>query len=183
VSEQGEQRTPAEEAHAAAAEHEAMAHATRIEGQARVEEVQRDVAETDVRRIEEEREEAEAEVEKLSRKERKARAKAEKEAQEALDARAKAQEAERQAHAAQRAAPDQPTETSTASIISPGVGSTTAPRAQAAASQAQTEPRAGYDAHGDGQTASERPEVLIGAAFAGAFLLARLIRAATSSDD
>ena len=87
---QGEQRTPAEEAEAAAAADEATAQATRVEGAARVEEVQREVAETDVRRIEEEREKAEQELEKLSRKERKAREKAEKEAAEALEAREKA---------------------------------------------------------------------------------------------
>ena len=43
-----------------------MAEATRVEGTARVEEVQREVAETDVRRVEEEREEAEHEPKRPS---------------------------------------------------------------------------------------------------------------------
>src|SRR5215213_4567827 len=107
VSEHDEQRTPAEAAEAAA-EDEATAQATRVEGSARVADVHREVAETDVRRAEEEREQAEEQTEKLSRKERKAREKAEKAAAEALEERKKAHEAERQAHAAQRAAPQQP---------------------------------------------------------------------------
>jgi hypothetical protein len=63
-------------------------------------------------------------------------------------------------------------------VSSPGVGSTSAPRAQAAAAAPEPPPSAPA-----AQSAAERPEVLVGAAFAGAFLLARLIRAATSSDD
>ena len=183
MSEQGEQRTPAEEAQAAAAADEANAQATRVEGAARVEEVQRNVADADVRRVEEEREEAEQKLEKLSRKERKAKEKAEKEAAEALEARAKAQEAERLAHEAQRHAPtiaERPTQTSTASVTSPGVGSPERPARRRGCRRARPPAVTAAPA---APSAMERPEVLVGAAFAGAFLLARLIRAATSSDD
>jgi predicted lipid-binding transport protein (Tim44 family) len=101
---------------------------------------------------------------------------------EALEARSQAQEAERQALAAQRHAPaeEHPTATSAASATSPGVGSDSAPRAQAAAGAPETQPS---PLQGAAQTAAERPEVLVGAAFVGAFLFARILRAITGDDD
>jgi len=165
---------------------EAMAEATRVEGSARVAEVHREVAETDARRAEEERSKAEEESEKLSRKERKAREKADKAAQEALDERAKAQEAERLALESARQAPDagaQPTRTSSASVVSPGVGSTSAPRAAASAAAPKALGAAPSPDGGGGEVPlTERPEVIAGAAFAGAFLFARILRAITSDD-
>jgi hypothetical protein len=62
------------------------------------------------------------------------------------------------------------------------VGSTSAPRAAAAAGAPEPSRPQGL-AEGETPPLTDRPEVLVGAAFAGAFLLARLIRAATSSDD
>ena len=64
-------------------------------------------------------------------------------------------------------------------MTSPGVGSDqrAARRSRGGRPERRRRPRPPR------QSAAERPEVLVGAAFAGAFLLARLIRAATSSDD
>jgi hypothetical protein len=68
------------------------------------------------------------------------------------------------------------------------VGSTSAPRAQAAASAPSTStststPPSSPTQSGLAATAQEKPEVLVGAAFAGAFLFAKILRAITSSDD
>jgi membrane protein involved in colicin uptake len=194
-SETGVQPTPArpvEDAQATAAAREATAQATREEAEARVAEVHQEARETDVRRAEEEvaqakeREaEAEAETEKLSRKERKAREEAEKAAEEARREREQAHEAGRLAQETARDAPESPVAapraTSGGAVTSPGVGSTTAPRAQAAAGAPGTQTTG--PASGVAATAEDRPEILVGAAFAGAFLFAKLLRAITSSDD
>jgi hypothetical protein len=66
-------------------------------------------------------------------------------------------------------------------VTSPGVGSQTAPRAAAAAAKPEREAPAAV-AQG-GTQGADRPEILIGAAFAGAFLFARILRAITSDDD
>ena len=73
-------------------------------------------------------------------------------------------------------------------MASPGVGSTSAPRAQAAAaapsSTSSSQPsQPAQPASGLAATANDKPEVLVGAAFAGAFLFAKILRAITSSDD
>jgi hypothetical protein len=66
-------------------------------------------------------------------------------------------------------------------VTSPGVGSTSAPRAQAAAGSPS--PPRSEPSPAAGGIAEDRPEVLVGAAFAGAFLFAKILRAMTSRDD
>jgi hypothetical protein len=64
-----------------------------------------------------------------------------------------------------------------ADVASPGVGTGTDPKAQAAAASTAERPVAQPPVHG-GAAASplERPEVLAGAAFAGAFVAARILK-------
>jgi hypothetical protein len=89
-------------------------------------------------------------------------------------------EAKRMREAAQ-AKIDTPTEVSGARLTSPGVGAQSAPRAQAAASlgaSAAGTPRPTVDAPPVGP--DEKPELVVGAAFAGAFLFAKLLKRITS---
>ena len=137
------------------------------EAEARAAEVRENVALTDARRAEEEvaraqeeQEEAAKREEKLSRKERRLREKAERVHAEADRMRERAD----QVAAEQRAAG--PT-ISGATVASPGVGTTTEPDAQAAAAFPGAERL---------PEAAQRPEVLIGATFAGAFVAARILK-------
>ncbi len=102
-------------------------------------------------------------VEKPSRKERKARAKAEKEARKAAEA---------------MAAPEpqpEPVEISGDTLASPGVGDE--PEGWAAAAGTTT-PEPGVSREGSDTLtdSTQRPELLIGAAFAGSFLFAKLLK-------
>ena len=143
------------------------------EGEARAAEHAENLAMTDARRAEEEVAKAEAETEaarekeeKLSRKERKAREKAER-----VHA-----EADRQRAFADKVAAAETRETRTVSgarVASPGAGSTDEPAAHAAAAGGTAAPFPGADKLPD---AAQRTEVLVGAAFVGSFLAARILK-------
>jgi hypothetical protein len=60
-----------------------------------------------------------------------------------------------------------------AGVASPGVGTHTEPDAAAAAAKDTT---AGFPGADRLPTAAQRPEVLVGAAFGGAFILARILK-------
>jgi hypothetical protein len=127
---------------------------------ARGEELREELAITDARRAEEEvakqHEEVEAaqkEEEKLSRKERKA-----------------AERAEQAAAAAERAR--EKATVSGATVAGPGVGSE--PRSQAAAADGAA--AAAPEGESRLPAAAQRPEVMAGAAFGGAFILARVLK-------
>jgi hypothetical protein len=185
VSDEDPQRTQewdaekhlASEAEEIAAAEEAAAQAKRAMAEARAAQERAALAETDARRAEEHTGEAHEDVEKaserqekLSRKERKAREKAELAAAEAEAAQRKAAAAERLA--AEKAAVPRPS-VSGASVMSPGIGSTTDPGAAASASEsAYRAPVAPAAEPGP----LERPEVLAGLAFAGAFITARILK-------
>jgi len=157
------------------------AQAERTEQRARSEEMQRDTAQADARRAEEATALAQEEAEKLSRKDKKAREKADREAAEADHARKEADEAERLRLEADERSPDtEPSKVSAASLTSP-VGAQTSPRAAASAAAGATAARPPATGAAD-VPVTERPEVLVGAAFAGAFLFARILKAVTSDD-
>jgi hypothetical protein len=175
AQEPGATTTEAEEI---AAANEATAQAKRAMAEARNAELRAELAETDARRAEEQAddaqedvEEAEQRVEKLSRKERKAKEKAEKAVAEAEQAARQAEAAERLARETTPAAPA-PT-VSGASVMSPGIGSTTDPAAAASAND--TAYREPVGPQGE-PSALERPEVLAGLVFAGAFVGARILK-------
>jgi len=143
---------------------------TTAESEARGAELRENVALTDARRAEEEVAHAQAEAEaahkqeeKLSRKEKRLREKAERVHAEADRMRAQAGEAE----ATREAGP-----VSGAGVASPGVGATSDPDAQAAARGPGSAAFAGDDA----PPATQRPEVLLGATFVGAFVVARILK-------
>jgi hypothetical protein len=146
---------------------------TTAESEARAAEIRENVALTDARRVEEEVAEAHAEAEaaekreeKLSRKEKRLREKAERAHEEADRKRAEA-EAAAQARAAQATGT-----VSGAGVASPGVGATSDPNAQAAARG----PGSSTYVADDSPPAAQRPEVLIGAAFVGSFVVARILK-------
>ncbi len=117
-----------------------------------------------------EAEAAEKEEEKLSRKERKAKERAEQAAAEAEQARQHAAEAER---LRRETAPAKPTANlSGANVMSPGLGSDTDPATAASAASGYTPPAAAPAE----PSPLERPEVVAGIAFAGAFLIARILK-------
>jgi hypothetical protein len=145
---------------------------TTTESEARGAEHAENVALTDARRAQEEVARAQAEKEaaaeqeeKLSRKEKKLREKAERWGDEADRRRAEADET----GATQGAAG--PGTVSGARVASPGVGTASDPDAQASVANGTAFP--GSDKLPD---AAQRPEVLIGATFAGAFIAARILK-------
>jgi multidrug resistance efflux pump len=150
----------------------------RTRSTARGAELRSELAITDARRAEEETakaheavEEATAQEQKLSAKERQAQERAEAAEAEAEQARRQAQESARRRQEAGQGASG----VSGANVASPGVGSGTDPSAVAAASRDSTAARPAGAAP-DSASGAERPEVLAGAAFAGAFLLARILK-------
>jgi hypothetical protein len=172
-----DETTPADEATRAAGAAQAAERAEQAKGEARATEIRENVAMTDARRAEEEVARAHAEVEKtseqeqqLSRKERRLREKAERVHAEAERERAQAGEAAAASDAAQERAPHT---VSGADVASPGVGTRTEPDAAAAAAKDSTAAFPGADRL---PTAAQRPEVLVGAAFGGAFILARILK-------
>jgi septal ring factor EnvC (AmiA/AmiB activator) len=147
---------------------------TTAESEARGAELRENVALTDARRAEEEVAKAHEEVEaaqkkeeKLSRKEKRLREKAER-----VHAEADRQRAEAEAAAEAQAQTRATGTVSGAGIASPGVGATGDPSAQAAARGPGSTTFGGDDA----PPATQRPEVLIGAAFAGSFIVARILK-------
>jgi hypothetical protein len=144
------------------------------EGEARAAEIRRDVEAADARRADEEVATAEEQVtdatkteEKLSRRARRKREKAARAAQAAQAAR---EQADAVAARERERAAARVSSVSGAAVASPGVGAD--PRAAAAAADRQASPPAGDESPPLG----ERPEVLIGAAFVGAFLFARVLK-------
>src|SRR4051794_6249194 len=149
------------------------------EGEARAAEIRRDVEAADARRAEEEAAEAEQHItevqqerEKLSRRARRKREKAQKAALAAQAAREQADAA--QAEAERRRA-DAVSSVSGASVTSPGIGASTPPHAAAPANAPGSRPALGAGASSE-TPLTERPEVLIGAAFAGSFILAKVLK-------
>jgi hypothetical protein len=133
------------------------------ESEVRGAELRENLALTDARRAEEEvakaheaAEKAHEQEEKLSRKEQELREKAERVHAEADAA---------------RAAAGPSSTVSGAHVASPGVGTTSDPNAQAAAGSGPAFP--GADRLPE---AAQRTEVLVGAAFVGSFVLARVLK-------
>jgi hypothetical protein len=144
---------------------------TTAESEARGAELRENIALTDARRAEEEVAKAHAEAEaaqkteeKLSRKEKRLREKAER-------AHADAERARAEATAAEQAPPAAGT-VSGAGVASPGVGATSDPNAQAAARGPGSATYVGEAP----QSATQRPEVLVGATFVGSFVVARILK-------
>jgi septal ring factor EnvC (AmiA/AmiB activator) len=138
------------------------------ESEARGAELRENIALTDARRAEEEvakaqaeKEAAEKKEEKLSRKERRLRDKAERVHAEADRQRADAD------------ATTEATETARAAS-SPGVGTTSGPDAAASAAGGQASPP--FPGADKLPPAAQRTEVVVGAAFAGSFILARILK-------
>jgi hypothetical protein len=166
----------AAEAEAAAAAREAHAQAERTAAEARNAELRAELAETDVRRAEEETAKAHDHVvdaskqeEKLSRKERKAKERAEQAETEAARAREQAAASAKLEH--DSAAPRTPPELSGAHVTSPGLGSETDPAVAASAASYRAPETAGAQAG-----PLDRPEVVAGLVFAGAFVFARVLK-------
>ena len=141
------------------------------EAEARSAEQAENVALTDARRAQEEVARAQAEKEaaakqeeKLSRKEQKLREKAERVGAEADRKREQADTV--------AATQERPASVSGARVASPGVGSASDPNAQASVADG-TAAFPGSDKLPD---AAQRPEVLVGATFAGAFIVARILK-------
>ena len=148
---------------------------TAARGEARAAEIREEVAITDARRAEEETAKQHEEVraaehkeEELSRKEREAREEAERAKAEADRAREQAEQA------AEHRRPARPA-VSGRTVAGPGVGSDTDPKAASLAAEGAT---TGAVAAGGApaRPATQRPEVRAGAAFAGAFIVARILK-------
>jgi membrane protein involved in colicin uptake len=133
------------------------------ESEVRGAELRENLALTDARRAEEE-------VAKAHEATEKARQEEEKAARKEQEAREKAERVHAEADRARAAADDARGSVSGASVASPGVGTTTEPDAQAAA--------AGPAFPGADRLpeAAQRTEVLVGAAFVGSFVLARVLK-------
>ncbi len=166
----------AAEAESVAGAREAHAQAERTAAEARGAELRAELAETDARRAEEDTAkahdhvvDAEKQEEKISRKERKAKERAEQAEAEATRAREQAAAAAKleQDSATTRKAP----ELSGAHVTSPGLGSETDPAVAASAASYRAPETAAADAG-----PLDRPEVVAGIAFAGAFVLARVLK-------
>jgi hypothetical protein len=143
--------------------------------EARGAELRDELAATDARRAEEETAKAHDEVAAAEKREAEAEAKQRDLEQKAEQAH-KIAERER-AEADQAAATQQQTGTQSVSggrIASPGLGSNTDPNAAAAAPRSS---QPGSVAMGGGsQSVTDKPEVMIGAAFAGAFVFAQVLK-------
>jgi hypothetical protein len=153
------------------------------EGEARAAEIRRDVEAAEARQSDEDVAaaaehvaDATKEQEKLSRRARRKHEKAEKAAVAAQAAREQADKAQAAAQAeAERRRAEAVSSVSGASVSSPGIGASTPPHAAAAANAPWPQP--GAAAGGSAETPlTERPEVLIGAAFVGSFIFARVLK-------
>jgi hypothetical protein len=142
--------------------------------EARGAELREELAATDARRAEEETAKAHDEVEAAQKHEQEAEAK-----QHDLEQRAEQAHkiADRERTEADQAAATQQTAPQSVSggrVAAPGLGSNTDPNAAAAASR-ESRP-ASVAAGGASSTAADKPEVLVGAAFAGAFVFAQVLK-------
>jgi translation initiation factor IF-2 len=128
--------------------------------EARGAELRENIALTDARRTEEERAQAEEEAEKASKK--------------AEDLSRKERQQREKAERIREAAERERSAVSGATVGSPGVGSATDPNAAAAAASGAT--AGGFPGADKLPPAAQRPEVLVGAAFVGSFLVARVLK-------
>jgi hypothetical protein len=172
----------AKEAEEAAAAREADAQAERTRAQARGAELRAELRETDARRAEEEtakaaeaKAEAGKQQEKVAEKERKAREEAERAQAEARKARDQAGNADRLAAESAKPGRKAPASVSGANVMSPGLGSETDP-AVAASAAGPAAYRAPVEKAPGEEGPLDRPEVLAGVVFAGAFLVARIFK-------
>src|SRR4051794_36606 len=178
-----ENTTQADDATRAAEAARAEQAAERERSEARGAELRSELAATDARRAEEQTakahkavEEATRREEKLTRKEQEAHAKAEAAERDADRERAEADEAESRRRQTTGQASGRPqSSVSGSSVAGPGIGSGTDPNAAASAAGGGASRPAAFAA-GGGVAGSDRPEVLIGAAFAGAFVVARVLK-------
>jgi hypothetical protein len=156
-----------------AAEAEAGAQAARTDAEVRAAEIREEVAITDQRRAEEE----EAKAEEAITAAQEAEAEKEEKRHEAERRRkAAAEESQRAREQAASSAAERgstPLSVSGASVGSPGFGSD--PRAAAAASHT-SRVRTSAGTVKDPDAGPEKPEIEVAAAFAGAFLLARILK-------
>jgi len=184
---QPDDSTQAEDAARRAAADEASEQAERTRAEARAAELRAELAETDARRTEEQVgeahqavESAEAEEEKLSRKERAQREAAEKAEAEAQRAREQAENAARARDEAARTRPGAgPSSVSGASVAGPGIGASTDPKTAAYAAGGtgtRSIPATPSETPGAQPGLADRPEVLVGGAFVGTFLVARILK-------
>jgi hypothetical protein len=172
----------AKEAEAAAAAREADAQAERTKAEARGAERRAELRETDARRAEEETAkaqdavaDAEKQKDKQEEKERKARWKAQRADAEARKAREQAGAAERLKVESSTPAKEAPATVSGANVMSPGLGSDTDPAVAASAAGGDAyRPPVAKEPGEPGPL--DRPEVLAGAVFVGAFLAARIFK-------
>jgi hypothetical protein len=171
----------AAEAEAAAAAREAEAQADRTRAEARGAELRAELRETDARRAAEETAKAheataaaEKQEDKVSRKERKAREEAERAEAEARKAREQAGAAERLKVETSVPGREEPASVSGANVMSPGLGSETDPAVAASARSDAYRPPSEQPS-GEGSPL-DRPEVMAGAVFVGAFLAARIFK-------
>jgi membrane protein involved in colicin uptake len=146
----------------------AAAHARGEELRAEVREREARQAEDETRKAHEAAEAARQQEEKLSRKERRAKEAAEQAETEAARAREQAERARAQVK-------PPPPSLSGAHVTSPGVGSGTDP-AVAASAAAYRPPATADEPSAEQPGPLERPEVLAGIAFAGAFIAARVLK-------
>ena len=116
-----------------------------------------------------EAEAAHDEMEKLSRKERKAREKAEKERAKAEEERRKADEAERRE-----------TEEAMAAAATADVQAATDPATTVGVHQPDPQPAFAPAQPVTTSSSDDKPEIMVGAAFAGAFLFAKLLKRITN---
>jgi multidrug efflux pump subunit AcrA (membrane-fusion protein) len=142
--------------------------------EARQAELRAELAETDARRAEEDAGKAHGEVEQAERREEKLSRKERKLKEAAEEAQAAADDARRRAEEATAATVSREPSLSGAHVTSPGLGSETDPAA--AASAAAPHGTIGHDRMAVAQGALERPEVQAGLAFAGAFVVARILK-------
>jgi hypothetical protein len=165
-----------------AADAPTASEAERDRADARSAELKSELAATDARRAEEETakahgqvEQAQQQEEKLSRKEQRAREKAKAADEAAERARREAEQSSRGREQAERRDPQAgvPHSVSGASVASPGIGSNTDPNAAASAARGAT---AGSPGSPSSPPMSDRPEIMVGAAFAGAFVFARVLK-------
>ena len=172
----------ADEAVAAAGARESASQAELARAEARGAELRADLAEADARRAEEQTtkaheavEDAEKKEEKLSRKERKAQERAAAAEGEAAKAREQATAAERLAVQSSMPGRQAPATLSGANVMAPGLGTQTDPATAAAAHAGGSRPEPAALPAGQ-ESALDRPEVLAGIVFAGAFLAARIFK-------
>ena len=150
----------------------------RAESEARGAELREELATTDLRRAEEDEAKAEQAIEEAKQAESKKERKRREAEERRVAAAAEADEARRKADETRSASEpvDRRPSVSGAAVTSPGLGGETDPKAAAAASGPRTTRPVGAIAAGAGSGEVEKPELYVAAAFAGAFLFARILK-------